>query len=99
MDTNTLFYGDNLQILSEYIPDESVDLIYLEPPSREMITEAVSAGFYHSELWQQKYPRIQILTIEEILDGKTVEMPPAHGTFKQAQRVRKSEGKQPSLGI
>ncbi len=30
---NTLFYGDNLGILREYIPDESVDLIYLDPPS------------------------------------------------------------------
>jgi site-specific DNA-methyltransferase (adenine-specific) len=29
---NTLFYGDNLPILREYIPDESVDLIYLDPP-------------------------------------------------------------------
>lgn len=29
---NTLFYDDNLTILREYIPDESVDLIYLDPP-------------------------------------------------------------------
>ena len=29
---NTLFYGDNLNILRQYIPDESVDLIYLDPP-------------------------------------------------------------------
>ncbi len=29
---NTLFYGDNLPILREYIPDESIDLIYLDPP-------------------------------------------------------------------
>jgi site-specific DNA-methyltransferase (adenine-specific) len=29
---NTLFYGDNLPILREYIVDESVDLIYLDPP-------------------------------------------------------------------
>jgi site-specific DNA-methyltransferase (adenine-specific) len=29
---NTLFYGDNLPILREYVPDESVDLIYLDPP-------------------------------------------------------------------
>lgn len=28
---NTLFYGDNLLILREYIADESVDLIYLDP--------------------------------------------------------------------
>lgn len=30
--TNTLFYGDNLAIMREYIPDESVDLVYLDPP-------------------------------------------------------------------
>jgi site-specific DNA-methyltransferase (adenine-specific) len=29
---NTLFYGDNLKILREYVPDESVDLVYLDPP-------------------------------------------------------------------
>ena len=29
---NTLYYGDNLKVLREYIPSESVDLIYLDPP-------------------------------------------------------------------
>jgi site-specific DNA-methyltransferase (adenine-specific) len=29
---NTLFYGDNLAILREHVEDESVDLIYLDPP-------------------------------------------------------------------
>jgi 16S rRNA G966 N2-methylase RsmD len=29
---NILYYGDNLNILREYIKDESVDLIYLDPP-------------------------------------------------------------------
>jgi len=29
---NTLYYGDNLKILRKYVPDESVDLIYLDPP-------------------------------------------------------------------
>ncbi len=32
MDTNVLYYGDNLDILRKYIPDDSVDLIYLDPP-------------------------------------------------------------------
>ena len=30
--TNKLYYGDNLQVLREHIGDESVDLIYLDPP-------------------------------------------------------------------
>jgi len=29
---NTLYYGDNLDILKRYISDESVDLVYLDPP-------------------------------------------------------------------
>ena len=30
--TNTLYYGDNLDILRQHLPDESVDLVYLDPP-------------------------------------------------------------------
>lgn len=30
--TNRLYYGDNLGVLREHIADESVDLVYLDPP-------------------------------------------------------------------
>jgi len=30
--TNTLFYGDNLSILSQHVGDATVDLVYLDPP-------------------------------------------------------------------
>ena len=29
---NKLYFGDNLDILREHVPDESVDLVYLDPP-------------------------------------------------------------------
>jgi len=32
MEANVLYYGDNLEILRKHIPDNSVDLIYLDPP-------------------------------------------------------------------
>jgi site-specific DNA-methyltransferase (adenine-specific) len=32
MQKNQLYYGDNLAVLRDYIKDESVDLIYLDPP-------------------------------------------------------------------
>jgi site-specific DNA-methyltransferase (adenine-specific) len=38
MDTNVLYYGDNLEILRKHIPDESVDLIYLDPPFNSSAT-------------------------------------------------------------
>lgn len=72
----------------------------LEPPSQPMETEAVSAGYYESALWQKKYPRIQILTVQQLLAGKEIEMPPQHGTFKQAEKIKKEDqAKQGKLGI
>ena len=32
MTNNKLYYGDNLDVLRRYIQDESVDLVYLDPP-------------------------------------------------------------------
>ena len=39
MADNKLFYGDNLDVLRRYLCDESVDLIYLDPPlnSRQLL--------------------------------------------------------------
>ena len=35
---NKLYFGDNLKILREYVPDASVDLIYLDPPFNSSAT-------------------------------------------------------------
>jgi site-specific DNA-methyltransferase (adenine-specific) len=32
MEENFLYYGDNLDVLRRHIKDETVDLIYLDPP-------------------------------------------------------------------
>lgn len=72
--------------------------ISLEAPTREMEAAAHAAGFYDSPGWGKKYPRLQLLTIEELLKGKTVNMPPTAQTFKQAPRADKAaEMKQPEL--
>jgi len=61
-------------------------LISFQPLTQPMRTEAASAGFYDSG-WG-KHPRLQLLTIEELLDGKGIDMLPiAHtnATFKRAR--------------
>jgi hypothetical protein len=73
--------------------------ITLEEPSRDMVTEALKAGFYHSPGWNKDYPRVQILTIEELLHQAEVKMPPQFGTFKQAQRVQQLDAQQPELDL
>ena len=74
-------------------------LITLESPTSAMEKEAITAGSYHSPGWQVDYPRIQILTIEQLLGGEQVKMPFTSVTFKQAQEVKQTEGTQGKLEI
>jgi len=76
--------------------------ITLEPPTGPMQAEAISAGFYHSPGWNKDYPKIQILTVEELLHGKTVDMPPqtqTNVTFTKAQKITQKEGEQLRAGM
>jgi site-specific DNA-methyltransferase (adenine-specific) len=59
MAENILYYGDNLEILRRYIEDESVDLVYLDPPFKSdqdyniLFAErngAISSFNLHSEI-------------------------------------------------
>ena len=70
--------------------------ITLEPPTGPMQQEAFGAGYYESEMWG-RFPRIQILTIEQLLSGATVEMPAQHGTFRQAPRAPEQRDEQGRL--
>lgn len=72
--------------------------ITLQQPTHGMITEAVSAGFYKSPGWNKNYPRIQILTIKELLDGKRIDYPPKTNiTFKKAKKHEGEKQEQLSL--
>lgn len=73
--------------------------ITLEEPSKDMVTEAVSSGYYHSNLWDKDYPRIQILTIADLLNGKAIDMPKSvpGQTFKQAGKIKKKDATQSDL--
>jgi len=74
--------------------------ITLEEPTRPMRAEAAKAGFYHSEVWNRDYPRIQILTIAELLEGKGIDMPPMRQvsqTFKRAKKENPNAGEQMGL--
>lgn len=72
--------------------------ITLENPSKDMITEAASAGYYRSSGWGKDYPKLQIITVAELLKGTEVKMPPSSITFKQAEKiVTKPKNKQTDL--
>ena len=57
----------------------------LTPPTRDMETEAVKAGFVDTDLG--RFRKLQILTIEQLLTGKRPEMPFVDSSaFKKAKR-------------
>jgi site-specific DNA-methyltransferase (adenine-specific) len=68
-------------------------LLTLEKPSKPMQLEAAEAGRYKSKIWHKKdYPKIQILTIEGLMDGvERVDAPPQDNPFAKAQRESKPE--------
>ena len=44
MATNALYYGDNLDVLRRYVKDETVDLVYLDPPFNSNANYSVLFG-------------------------------------------------------
>ena len=72
--------------------------ITLKPATKDMMKEAVSAGFYESPHYGN-FPKLQILTIEELLEGTSLKYPQtdAGGTFKRAERQSKSREEQAGL--
>jgi hypothetical protein len=62
----------------------------MEDPTKPMETEAATAGFHESRMWNKKYPKIQLLTVADLLAGKQIDMPPVRqvgATFKKAPKA------------
>ena len=73
-------------------------LLTLNAPTKAMRTEAASGGFYASP-WGQ-HPRVQILTVGELLAGKKLDAPPPRQTsrtYKRAPKALKKAGEQPGM--
>lgn len=68
-------------------------LMTLEKPSKQMRTEVADAGRYSSKLWHDKdYPRIQILTVEGLLNStERIDAPPQLNPFAMAAREASRE--------
>ena len=71
--------------------------ITLEETSRDMRTESVSAGFFHSDVWNKDYAKIQMRTVGELLAGKQFDVPPHPSMYQASQRVKRPEGRQATL--
>jgi site-specific DNA-methyltransferase (adenine-specific) len=78
-------------------------LISLQPPTKDMVAEAVSTGFYEHKTITQKYPRLQLRTVKDLMDGKGIERPSnvaaVDETFKKAPKAKAKSHEQPGLNL
>lgn len=66
-------------------------LLTLQPPTQPMLAEARAAGVYHHPLFALTVPRIQIVTIEDLLNRQVrFALPMTHEVLKAAQTVTAS---------
>lgn len=75
-------------------------LITMEEPTKPMRTEAASAEFYVSPVDKTKHPRLQIITVGELLQGLEPDLPASkmQVTFKEAPKAKPSRAKKKSKG-
>jgi DNA modification methylase len=78
-------------------------LISLQPPTGPMEAEAASAGFYAHKMNGQQYPRLQLRTVKELMDGKGIERPSnvaaVDETFKKAPKAKDKGHEQVGLAL
>jgi site-specific DNA-methyltransferase (adenine-specific) len=78
-------------------------LISLQESTGPMEAEAASAGFYEHKMNKQKYPRLQLRTVKELMDGKGIERPSnvaaTDETFKKAPQSKRKDGEQKALEL
>lgn len=67
-------------------------LISLNEATGPMRAEAASAGLYTSPYDGRNYPRIQLLTVADLLDGRRIEMPAVNQTNVTHQRAPRAQG-------
>jgi len=73
----------------------------MEPATKPMQKEAAVAGFYQPPGLADKFPRIQLLSVEELLAGKRLEYPRLLDvTYKKAPKSRQAAEQQiPLAGV
>jgi hypothetical protein len=68
-----------------------------------MEAEAATAGFYQHKTNRQKYPRLQLRTVKELMAGKNIERPTSAAaldeTFKKALKSKVKDREQAALEL
>lgn len=82
--------GDIAKLHSDMLREGAVMAVFLtlQPPTGPMKAEAKGIGTYHHDLMQRNYDKVQIVTVQEIIEqGKRLDIPLSLEVVKKAQAV------------
>ena len=98
--------ADDVRALGHVVTRENAAigvLISLQEPTSLMRADAASAGFYTHKLTGQQYPKLQLRTVEELMEGKGIARPSNYAavdeTFKRAPKAKAKGGAQGEMGF
>ncbi|MEO5360535.1 MAG: restriction endonuclease [Nitrospirota bacterium] len=75
-----------IQVVSKQKADIGVFVCFAEQVTKPMLLAAKEEGYYHKDDWRDKFDKIQILTVEALLNGGRIRIPQTQtSTFKTAE--------------
>ncbi len=75
-----------IQVTDKREAEMGIFVCFEEQVSSEMRREAKQAGYFESESYPGRYDKIQILTVEDLLEGKGIALPYRKEAFKSATK-------------
>ena len=86
-----------IHVVSKQKASIGVFVCFEDEVTKPMLLEAKQSGYYNKEMFGSNHDKIQILTVERLLDGDRISMPRiVHTTFKAAEK-KEEETDHPEL--
>jgi DNA modification methylase len=87
-----------IQVVEKQKAKIGVFVCFKDEVTKEMEREAKAQGYYNKGAFGTTYDKIQILTVEDLLEGKNVKMPiSTKTTFKKSSKTLESEIEQKGI--
>ncbi len=89
-----------IQVVKKRDADLGVFVCFREQVTQPMLREAKAEGYFENEHYSGRFDKIQIITVEDLLEGKDIHLPSeffVRETFKKATKKLETEQEQGKL--
>jgi len=89
-----------IQVVNSQNASIGVFVCFGKQVTRPMLEEATKEGYYRTDVFSKKYPKIQILTIEDLFNHQFIKMPPSSvSIFKKSETTKPKSSKDEQIKL